>query len=61
VNDVAHSLEKVIPKRSAEGTWQVDSYSGDSVVSNRPPDEVCIIVYLLYSYLNFHVGNSPVS
>jgi hypothetical protein len=40
VNDVAHSLDKVIPTRQAEDTWQLDSFTGDSVVSNRPPDEV---------------------
>jgi hypothetical protein len=40
VNDIAHSLEKVILTRQAEDTWQLDSFSGDSVVSNRPPDEV---------------------
>jgi hypothetical protein len=40
VNDVAHSLEKVVPTRKAEDTWQLDSFSGDSIVSNRPPDEV---------------------
>ena len=40
INDVAHALQKVIPKREAEDTWQIDSFGGVSLVSNRAPDEV---------------------
>jgi hypothetical protein len=39
VNDVGASLEKVIPARKSEDTWQVDSYDGASALV-RPPDEV---------------------
>jgi hypothetical protein len=40
VNDVSYSLEKVIQRRKAEDTWQVDSFGGVSDVPTRTPDEV---------------------
>jgi hypothetical protein len=40
VNDVSYSLEKIIPQRKAEDTWQVDSFGGTSDAPIRPPDEV---------------------
>ena len=40
VNDVSHALQRVIEERTAEDTWQVDSFGGVSVAPTRPPDEV---------------------
>jgi len=40
VNDVSYSLEKVIPQRKAEDTWQVDSFEGSLAAPTRPPVEV---------------------
>jgi hypothetical protein len=49
VNDVAFALEKVIEKRKAEDTWQVDSFGGVPVKS-RTPDEV---ILAFFSWENF--------
>jgi len=40
VNDVSYSLEKVIERRRAENTWQIDTFGGVSAAPIRPPDEV---------------------
>lgn len=45
VNDVSHSLEKVIPAREMEGTWQVDSFGAIKALA-RLPDEVSLFFYL---------------
>jgi hypothetical protein len=42
INDVAYALEKIIPMRRAEDTWQVDSFTEDYVAPIRQPDEVRI-------------------
>jgi hypothetical protein len=42
---VAALLQKVIPVRKAEDTWQLDSYDGASAVL-RAPDEVRRLVLL---------------
>ncbi|PVF92994.1 hypothetical protein CPB86DRAFT_142196 [Serendipita vermifera] len=65
VNDVAHALEKVIPRRCAEDTWQLDSYTGDSLISNRPPDEAIVLCLDLSESMNAKSGindsQAPVS
>ena len=43
VNDVSYSLEKVIPQRKAEDTWQVDSFEGALAAPTRPPVEVRLV------------------
>ncbi|PVF99226.1 hypothetical protein CPB86DRAFT_315970 [Serendipita vermifera] len=52
INDVAHALEKIIPGRRIEDTWQVDSYTEDSVVANRPPDEAIVLCLDLSESMN---------
>ncbi|KAJ7735835.1 hypothetical protein DFH07DRAFT_967025 [Mycena maculata] len=42
VNDVGHALNKVVPARVFEGTWQVDSY-GDVAAEARAPDEAIVL------------------
>ncbi|KAL0957929.1 hypothetical protein HGRIS_000110 [Hohenbuehelia grisea] len=56
VNDVAHALQAVVQQRLAEDTWQIDSYEGVSVVSNRPPDEAIILCLDLSESMNRSSG-----
>ncbi|TFK70123.1 hypothetical protein BDN72DRAFT_896704 [Pluteus cervinus] len=57
VNDVGHALESVIEARKAEGTWEVDSFSGVSELI-RPPAEAVIICLDLSQSMNKTSGVS---
>ncbi|TFK70120.1 hypothetical protein BDN72DRAFT_795723 [Pluteus cervinus] len=57
VNDVGHALESVTETRKAEGTWEVDSYSGVSAIS-RPPAEAVVICLDLSESMNKKSGVS---
>ncbi|KAK7050214.1 putative bifunctional E2/E3 enzyme [Favolaschia claudopus] len=54
VNDVSHSLERIIPGRKAEDTWLVDSFGdiNDALRPVRPPDEAIIICLDLSESMN---------
>ncbi|KAJ6568826.1 hypothetical protein B0H19DRAFT_687778 [Mycena capillaripes] len=45
VNDVSHSLQKVILARQAEDTWQIDCFGDVSAISGPPraPDEAIVM------------------
>lgn len=59
VNDVSHKLNKVIPARLAEDTWQIDNFDG-TVAANRPPDEVFSFYISCISISDPFVGNHSV-
>ncbi|KAJ7739067.1 hypothetical protein DFH07DRAFT_840632 [Mycena maculata] len=55
VNDVSHAQQNIIKERTAEDTWQVDSFGGVSNVA-RPPDEAIVLCLDLSESMNKQSG-----
>ncbi|KIK54985.1 hypothetical protein GYMLUDRAFT_48188 [Collybiopsis luxurians FD-317 M1] len=55
INDVANALDKIIPSRKAEKTWEIDTYSGVGAPT-RDPEEAIVICLDLSQSMNQRSG-----